>query len=114
VPQSAEQTWMLPGAHEEHMHLWLLLQLLNCCGFCFLKCSLKKNGQTVTLLSYLYAAKAVYTFWNPRHILQEDMRLSRILATVYPFVCYSHCIPLQKQNYASFPKELKSLIFPVG
>lgn len=44
---------------------------------------------------------------NPGHLL---MRLSRIFATVYPFVCYSHSIPLQEQKAISlclFPKGAK-------
>lgn len=68
------------------------------------------NGHTVTLSLLFVCHKSCIHILNPRHILDAYMRLSRILATVYPFVCYSHCIPLQKQKVVSlcqFPKGAK-------
>lgn len=85
----------------------------SCCGCSTVVASafsnmLWINGHVFTLFLTCICHKRQHeTFWKPGHILDEYVRASRMVAPVYPFVCYSHCIPLQNQKGTAscqFPK----------
>lgn len=94
-----------PGfSHEEYMHLGLLLWLLNCCSFCFLKYALDKwpHFHSFSLTSICHKRQHL-AFWKLGHILDEYETLWHTCPSLSPCLLLSLHTPAKIERGCIVP-----------